>query len=54
MRTFFANLGNRAVDVHPDEVREMWFGFAFNFIVLASYYVIRPIATTSARPVASN
>ena len=43
MHTFFANLRNRTVDVHPDELREMWFGFAFNFIVLASYYVIRPI-----------
>jgi hypothetical protein len=43
MRTFFSNLRNRAVDVHADEVRAMWFGFIFNFIVLASYYVIGPI-----------
>jgi AAA family ATP:ADP antiporter len=43
MRTFFSNLRNRAVEVHADEVRAMWFGFVFNFIVLASYYVIRPI-----------
>jgi len=43
MRTLLTNLRNRAVDVHADEVRAMWFGFVFNFIVLASYYVIRPI-----------
>lgn len=43
MRTLLTNLRNRAVDVHPDEVRAMWLGFVFNFIVLASYYVIRPI-----------
>ncbi len=43
MRTLLTNLRSRAVDVHADEVRAMWFGFVFNFIVLASYYVIRPI-----------
>lgn len=43
MRTLLANLRNRAVDVQPDEVRAMWLGFVFNFIVLSSYYVIRPI-----------
>lgn len=43
MRTFFSNLRNRAVDARPDEIRAMWFGFLFNFVVLASYYVIRPI-----------
>ena len=43
MRALLANLRNRAVDVHADEVRAMSLGFVFNFIVLASYYVIRPI-----------
>ncbi len=43
MRTFFSNLRNRAMDVHADEVQAMSLGFVFNFIVLASYYVIRPI-----------
>ncbi len=43
MSNFFATLRQRAVDVRPDEVRAMWLGFLFHFIVLASYYVIRPI-----------
>ena len=43
MRTLLANLRDRAVDVHTDEVQAMWLGFVFNFIVLASYYVIKPI-----------
>jgi AAA family ATP:ADP antiporter len=43
MRTFFVNLRNRAVDVHADEVRAMWLAFVFNFVVLAGYYILRPI-----------
>src|SRR5947209_16498056 len=43
MRTFFSNLRNRAVDVRADEVRAMWLGFLFNFVVLAGYYILRPI-----------
>jgi AAA family ATP:ADP antiporter len=43
MKRFFAALGARAVDVRPDEVRAMWLGFVFNFLVLGGYYVIRPI-----------
>src|SRR5882762_10137640 len=43
MRTFLTNLRNRAVNVHADEVRAMSLGFLFNFIVLGSYYVLRPI-----------
>ncbi len=43
MRMLLANLRNRAVDVRADEVRAMWLGFVFNFIVLGSYYVLRPI-----------
>jgi ATP:ADP antiporter, AAA family len=43
MRTFFVNLRNRAVDVHADEVRAMWLGFLFNFVILAGYYILRPI-----------
>ena len=43
MRTFFSSLRNRAVDVRANEVRAMWLGFLFNFVVLGGYYVIRPI-----------
>jgi ATP:ADP antiporter, AAA family len=34
---------NKIVDVKPHELRAMWLGFVFFFVVLAGYYVIRPI-----------
>src|SRR3954453_21483500 len=34
---------HRVVDVRPNEWRALWLGFAFFFIILAGYYVIRPI-----------
>ncbi|MBA3960871.1 MAG: MFS transporter [Chthoniobacterales bacterium] len=43
MRGLLASWQRRIVDVRPEEVRALWFAFLFNFIVLASYYVIRPI-----------
>jgi ATP:ADP antiporter, AAA family len=39
VRKLFAKI----VDVKPDELRALWLGFAFNFMVLGGYYVIRPI-----------
>ena len=33
----------KIVDVKPDEIRALWLGFAFFFVVLAGYYVIRPV-----------
>ena len=39
----FANLRRRAVDVRPNELRALGLAFVFNFIVLGSYYVLRPI-----------
>lgn len=33
----------KAVDVRPGEVRALLLACAFNFIILASYYVVRPI-----------
>ncbi|MEO6871683.1 MAG: MFS transporter [Chthoniobacterales bacterium] len=33
----------KAVDVRPNEVRALLLACAFNFVILASYYVIRPI-----------
>ena len=33
----------KIVDVKPDEIRALWLGFVFNFMVLGGYYVIRPI-----------
>ncbi len=34
---------NKIVDVRADELRALWLGFLFFFVVLAGYYVIRPI-----------
>lgn len=39
----FARLRERAVDVRPNEWRALGLAFVFHFVVLASYYVIRPI-----------
>ena len=36
-------LFSKIVDVKPDEIRALWLGFLFNFVVLGGYYVIRPI-----------
>src|SRR5437899_6851731 len=33
----------KIVDVKPNELRALWLGFLFFFVVLAGYYVIRPI-----------
>src|SRR5690242_20369453 len=37
------NLLKKIVDVRADELRALWLGFLFFFVVLAGYYVIRPI-----------
>jgi ATP:ADP antiporter, AAA family len=34
---------SKIVDVKPNEVRALWLSFLFFFVVLAGYYVIRPI-----------
>src|SRR5205809_4352348 len=39
MNRLFAKI----VDVRPTEIRALWLGFLFFFVVLAGYYVIRPI-----------
>ncbi len=39
MNKLFAKI----VDVKPNEVRALWLGFFFFFVILAGYYVIRPI-----------
>ncbi len=33
----------KLVDVKPEEIRALWLGFVFNFLVLGSYYVIKPV-----------
>ncbi len=43
MDAWWVRLRTKAVDVQPDELRALGLGFVFNFIVLGSYYVLRPI-----------
>src|SRR5438309_7297977 len=37
------SLFSKIVDVKPEETRALWLSFVFFFVVLAGYYVIRPI-----------
>ncbi len=41
--TKIKRLFDKIVDVRPHELRALWLGFIFNFVVLGGYYVIRPI-----------
>ena len=43
MTNAFAKFRQKIVDVRPNEWRAMWLAFVFNFVVLAGYYVLRPI-----------
>ena len=43
MSGLFSALRQRAVDAKPDELGALGLAFIFNFIVLGSYYVLRPI-----------
>ena len=38
----------QAVDFRPSEVRALWLGFAFHFLILAGYYILRPIRDSIA------
>ena len=39
MRKLFSKI----VEVKPNELRAVWLGFAFHFIILTAYYVVKPI-----------
>ena len=41
-------LFSKIVDVKPNEARALWLGFAFHFIILTAYYIVRPIRDTIA------
>src|SRR5215468_6939529 len=42
-KVLMKKLFTKIVDVRPEEVRALWLGFIFFFVVLAGYYVIRPV-----------
>src|SRR5436189_6111168 len=44
MKTVLAKI----VDVKPDEVRALWLGFVFHFIILTAYYIVKPIRDSIA------
>src|SRR5436190_10153566 len=44
MKDFFAKI----VDVKPDEIRALWLGFVFHFLILTGYYIMRPIRDSIA------
>ena len=33
----------KLVDVEPAELRALWLGFAFHFLILTGYYITKPI-----------
>ena len=43
-----ARLLKKIVDVRADEVRALWLGFAFHFIILTAYYIVKPIRDSIA------
>jgi AAA family ATP:ADP antiporter len=40
---FLASAQRRIVDVKTTEIRALWLGFAFHFLILGGYYITRPI-----------
>jgi ATP:ADP antiporter, AAA family len=44
MKKLFAKI----VEVKPNEVRALWLGFAFHFIILTAYYIVKPIRDSIA------
>src|SRR6266513_5985870 len=44
MKRLFAKI----VDVKPDEIRALWLGFVFHFLILTGYYIMRPIRDSIA------
>ncbi|MEP6685499.1 MAG: MFS transporter [Verrucomicrobiota bacterium] len=38
----------KIVDVKPNEIRALWLGFVFHFLILTGYYIMRPIRDSIA------
>src|SRR5207253_10040704 len=39
---------SKIVDVKPNEIRALWLGFFFHFLILTGYYIMRPIRDSIA------
>jgi AAA family ATP:ADP antiporter len=48
MKNLLKQSFHKLVDVKPNEVRAMWLGFAFHFLILTGYYIMRPIRDSIA------
>jgi len=48
LKRFLSVLQSRIVDVKPEEIRALWLGFAFHFLILTGYYIMRPIRDSIA------
>src|SRR2546430_713855 len=46
--TKIARLFEKVVEVKADEIRALWLGFAFHLLILAGYYIMRPIRDSIA------
>ena len=42
------NVLRKIVDVRPNEIRALFLGFIFNFLILTGYYILRPIRDSIA------
>src|SRR3954465_12410847 len=43
MKNLVAGPLKKFVDVRPEEVRALWLGFLFHFLILTGYYITKPI-----------
>ena len=48
MKRFLSALQSRIVEAKPEEIRALWLGFAFHFLILTGYYIMRPIRDSIA------
>src|SRR5215831_17785578 len=48
MQLSMSRLLEKIVDVRPNELRAMWLGFAFHFLILTAYYIVKPIRDSIA------
>src|SRR3954466_5495804 len=48
MKRFLAAAQRRIVDLKPEEIRALWLGFGFHFLILTGYYIMRPIRDSIA------
>src|SRR2546427_523789 len=46
--TKVARLFEKVVEVKADEIRALWLGFIFHFLILTGYYIMRPIRDSIA------